>query len=101
MIINKDAPKPATYKKKPVIINKRLRSQKNTNTFHIKEERDNSDFTVQLQNDDGQMMVVELINGAEEVMVKQEPGGTENISASNCFGFEVGSAVSCKILSFC
>ncbi|KAH8333347.1 hypothetical protein KR067_006452 [Drosophila pandora] len=88
VIINKHARNSATYSKKPVIINKRLRTQKNTNTFHIKEEQDNSDFTVQLQDDDGQMMVVELINGAEEVVVKREPGGAANISASNCFGFE-------------
>ncbi|KAH8317019.1 hypothetical protein KR074_011036 [Drosophila pseudoananassae] len=88
VIINKHAMKSGTYSKKPVIINKQLRSQSKTNTFHIKEEQDTSDFTVQLQDDDGQVMVVELINGAEEVVVKREPGGNPNISASNCFGFE-------------
>ncbi|KAH8270171.1 hypothetical protein KR018_005100 [Drosophila ironensis] len=88
VIINKQARQPATGKQKPVIINRRLRSQAGAKTFHIKEEPDNSDFTVELQGEDGELMVVELVNGAEEVLVKQEPSAGKKISATNCFGFE-------------
>ncbi|KAH8380508.1 hypothetical protein KR009_011150 [Drosophila setifemur] len=86
VIINKQAGNPKTHQ--PIIINQRLRSQGGTKTFHIKEEPDNADFTVELQGEDGQLMVVELMNGAEEVVVKREPSGSRKISASNCFGFE-------------
>ncbi|XP_022208217.1 transcriptional repressor CTCF [Drosophila obscura] len=71
----------------PVIINRRLRSKGGTKTFHIKEEPNTSEFTVELQGDDGQVMVVELVNGDEEVVVKREPKGPK-INADNCFGFE-------------
>jgi len=85
VIINKQA-RLAGSDNKPTIINRRLRSK----TFRIKEEPENSDFTVELQGDDGGVMVVELVNGEGEVVVKREPSGTSNINASNCFGFEVG-----------
>ncbi|EDW37728.1 GL21090 [Drosophila persimilis] len=71
----------------PVIINRRLRAKGGTKTFHIKEEPNTSEFTVELQGDDGQVMVVELVNGDEEVVVKREPKGSK-INAANCFGFE-------------
>nr|XP_016924808.2 transcriptional repressor CTCFL [Drosophila suzukii] len=83
VIINKQA-RLAGSDNKPTIINRRLRSK----TFRIKEEPENSDFTVELQGDDGGVMVVELVNGEGEVVVKREPSGTSNINASNCFGFE-------------
>ncbi|XP_017036103.1 transcriptional repressor CTCF [Drosophila kikkawai] len=86
VIINKQAKSQA--EKGPVIINKRLRTQTGTKTFHIKEEPNNSDFTLELQGDDGQLMVVELVNGDEDVVVKREPSATNKISATNCFGFE-------------
>ncbi|KAH8239090.1 hypothetical protein KR032_000508 [Drosophila birchii] len=87
VIINKQAMQSDTDMG-PVIINKRLRTQTGTKTFHIKEEPNNTDFTVELQGDDGQLMVVELVNGDEDVVIKREPSTANNISASNCFGFE-------------
>lgn len=87
IIINKQA-RLAASEKQPMIINQRLRSQRGTKTFHIKEEPDNSDFTVEWQGDDGEVMVVELVNGDEEVLVKHEPSANSKISAKNCFGFE-------------
>ncbi|XP_016955831.1 transcriptional repressor CTCF [Drosophila biarmipes] len=74
--------------KEPTIINRRLRSAGSTKTFHIKEEPDNADFTVELQGEDGGVMVVELVNGKGEVVVKHEPSAASNINAENCFGFE-------------
>ncbi|XP_016987896.1 transcriptional repressor CTCF [Drosophila rhopaloa] len=85
VIINKQA-RLAGSDNQPTIINRRLRAHGSTKTFHIKEEPDNSDFTVELQ--DGGVMVVELVNGDEEVVVKREPSAASKISASNCFGFE-------------
>ncbi|XP_017009569.2 transcriptional repressor CTCF [Drosophila takahashii] len=87
VIINKQA-RLAGSVKQPRIINRRLRAPGGTKTFHIKEEPDNSDFTVELQGDDGEVMVVELVNGDEEVVVKREPAQKSNINANNCFGFE-------------
>ncbi|XP_020817125.1 transcriptional repressor CTCF [Drosophila serrata] len=87
VIINKQAMQ-SDADKGPVIINKRLRTQTGTKTFHIKEEPNNADFTLELQGDDGQLMVVELVNGDEEVVVKREPSAANKISATNCFGFE-------------
>ncbi|XP_017063352.1 transcriptional repressor CTCF [Drosophila eugracilis] len=87
VIINKQARRSGT-ENQPTIINRRLRSRSGTKTFHIKEEPDNMDFTVELQGDDGEVMVVELVNGDEEVVVKREPSATSKINASNCFGFE-------------
>ncbi|SPP77515.1 transcriptional repressor CTCF [Drosophila guanche] len=75
----------------PVIINRRLRSQGGTKTFHIKEEPNTSEFTVELDGDEGQVMVVELVNGEEEVVVKREPKASK-INAANCFGFEEDDA---------
>ncbi|XP_017043325.1 transcriptional repressor CTCF [Drosophila ficusphila] len=87
VIINKQARR-AGSGNQPTIINRRLRAQGSTKTFHIKEEPDNADFTVELQGEDGEVMVVELVNGDEEVVVKHEPSAASKISASNCFGFE-------------
>ncbi|XP_017128523.1 transcriptional repressor CTCF [Drosophila elegans] len=84
VIINKQA----RQNSQPTIINRRLRSKGGTKTFHIKEEPDNSDFTVELQGDDGEVMVVELVNGEDEVVVKHEPSAASKINANNCFGFE-------------
>ncbi|EDW69222.1 transcriptional repressor CTCF [Drosophila virilis] len=76
---------------KPIIINRQLRAPRvhrelttQAGTFRIKEEPDANEFTVELQGDDDQFMVVQLVNDDNEVVVKREP----KINANNCFGFE-------------
>lgn len=78
---------------KPIIINRQLkvprvhREVATQGTFRIKEEPEANEYTVELQGEDDQFMVVQLVNDDSEVVVKREPGS--NINANNCFGFEV------------
>ncbi|XP_023173217.1 transcriptional repressor CTCF isoform X2 [Drosophila hydei] len=76
---------------KPIIINRQLKAPRvhrelttQAGTFRIKEEPDANEFTVELQGEDEQFMVVQLVNDDSEVVVKREP----KINANNCFGFE-------------
>ncbi|KAH8370657.1 hypothetical protein KR093_004539 [Drosophila rubida] len=80
--------------RKLVIINRQLKVPRAQNdvvsqggTFRIKEEPDAGDFTVELQDEDEQFMVVQLVNDDSEVVVKREPNN-QKINANNCFGFE-------------
>ncbi|KAH8307380.1 hypothetical protein KR044_011006 [Drosophila immigrans] len=82
--------------RKLVIINRQLKVPRPQNevvsqggTFRIKEEPDagEGDFTVELQDEDEQFMVVQLVNDDSEVVVKREPNNPK-INANNCFGFE-------------
>lgn len=78
---------------KRIIINRQLkvprvhREVTTQGTFRIKEEPEANEFTVELQGEDNQFMVVQLVNDDSEVVVKREPGS--KINANNCFGFEV------------
>lgn len=79
---------------KPLIINRQLKVPRahrevttQSGTFRIKEEPDANEFTVQIEGEDEQYMVVQLINDDDEVMVKREPT-TQKINSNNCFGFE-------------
>ncbi|KAM8708888.1 hypothetical protein ACLKA7_015801 [Drosophila subpalustris] len=81
---------------KPIIINRQLKMNvprvhrevaTQAGTFRIKEEPDANEFTVELQGEDNQFMVVQLVNDDSEVVVKREPT-THKINANNCFGFE-------------
>ncbi|XP_034482656.1 transcriptional repressor CTCF isoform X2 [Drosophila innubila] len=79
---------------KPIIINRQLKVPRGhrgvttqAGTFRIKEEPDANEFTVELQGEDNQFMVVQLVDDDNEVVVKREPS-TQKITANNCFGFE-------------
>ncbi|KRG05869.1 transcriptional repressor CTCF isoform X1 [Drosophila mojavensis] len=76
---------------KPIIINRQLKGPRarrelttQAGTFRIKKEPDANEFTVELEGEDEQFMVVQLVNDDSEVVVKREP----KINANNCFGFE-------------
>ncbi|XP_017956560.1 transcriptional repressor CTCF [Drosophila navojoa] len=76
---------------KPIIINRQLKAPRahrerttQAGTFRIKKEPDANEFTVELEGEDEQFMVVQLVNDDSEVVVKREP----KINADNCFGFE-------------
>lgn len=80
---------------KPVIINRQLKVPRvhrevttQAGTFRIKEEPDANEFTVELQGEDNEFMVVQLVDDDNDVVVKREPS-TQKITANNCFGFEV------------
>lgn len=87
---------------KPVIINRQLKVPRvhrevttQGGTFRIKEEPEANEFTVELQGEDDQVMVIQLVNDDNEVVVKREP--SSKINASNCFGFEVGHNIKISI----
>ncbi|ALC43721.1 CTCF [Drosophila busckii] len=85
----------ASTAKKPVIINRQLKLKSprtkpltsQGGTFRIKEEPDATEFTVELQGDSDQFMVVQLVNNDDDVVIKREHNA-DRLNENNCFGFE-------------